>query len=421
VAVLAKTIGTAATIDYRRQQMATTTITAAAAAAAAAAPTTTTAVDTMSTTAATHEFDRRILLTGAAGFIGSAVALHLVRTYPRYLIVGYDALTYAGNMRNLDEIADAGNFRFVKGDIRSQCLLSHVLRQYEIDTILHFAACTHVDNSFGSNSIEFTQTNVVGTHVVLECALQLHRQQRLRMLLAVSSDEVYGGENDEACGEDCTVLAPSNPYAATKSAAEHLVRAYHKSFGLPVVVSRGNNVVGPRQFPEKLIPKFIHMLQQAIPCTIHGRGESRRSFLYVDDVARAFDVLLHRAVIGETYNIGSPREYTVMETYRRLVDLMQCQQTASYIHVRDRNFNDPRYLIDCRRMEALGWRATTSFDDALRLTIDWYRQHPHHFGSPNQLLSTVLVAHSSDAVDVGGSGVVDAVVADDKIAMDTKN
>lgn len=355
-------------------------------------------------------YDRVILLTGAAGFIGSAVAIHLVRTYPRYMVVGYDALTYAGTRRNLLEIADAANFVLVEGDIRSAALVRHVLQQYRVDTIMHFAACTHVDNSFGSNSLEFTETNVVGTHVLLECAR--HHGSLLKLFVAVSSDEVYGGENNEPCREESTLLAPSNPYAATKSASEHLVRAYHKSFGLPVIISRGNNVVGPRQFPEKLVPKFIYLLQQGRPCPIHGRGESRRSFLYVDDVARAFDVLLHRGRIGETYNIGSPREYTVMETYRKLVELMQINNAAAEcVHVRDRNFNDPRYLVDCSKMEALGWRASTSFDEALRRTIAWYRQHPQHFGN----VDACLQAHPAD-----GGGKDDSDDDSDAVAAPTQ-
>lgn len=336
-----------------------------------------------------QEYERVILLTGAAGFIGSNVTLYLVRKYPNYHIIGYDALTYAGFKENLKEIWNESNFTFIKGNILSSDLVNHVLQEHKVDTIIHFAAFSHVCNSFG-NSIEFTKNNILGTHTLLECAKQFKKQ--LRLFISVGTDECYGGESDKPCTEEGTVLRPTNPYASTKCGAEHLSRAYYLSFDLPIIITRGNNVVGPRQHPEKLVPKFITLMQRGEPCPIHGTGESRRSFLYVEDAAEAFDTIMHKGVIGQTYNIGCEWEYTVNETFERLANLLGLSdedKLKSRKNVRDRHFNDFRYMIDCSKMKQLGWEAKTNFDTALRKTIDWYQSNPNHFGN----IDKSLVAH----------------------------
>jgi dTDP-glucose 4,6-dehydratase len=231
---------------------------------------------------------KNILVTGGAGFIGSHVVIRLTKNYPQYKIVNLDKLDYCASLKNLDCIKDAPNYHFIKGDILSEDLVNYVISSHKIDTIMHFAAQTHVDNSFG-NSIQFTKNNVLGTHVLLECA----KVNKIRRFIHVSTDEVYG-ESSFADGViENTMLQPTNPYAATKAGAEYLVKSYYKSFQLPTIITRGNNVYGPHQFPEKIIPKFIGLLHRKKPCYIHGTGEHKRSYLYVEDVARAFDIILH--------------------------------------------------------------------------------------------------------------------------------
>ena len=265
------------------------------------------------------------------------------RRYPKYKILNFDRLDYCSCLANLEEVASLPNYKFVKGDICSADLVNYVLETEKIDTIMHFAAQTHVDNSFG-NSFQFTRNNILGTHVLLEAA-KVHDVVRF---VHVSTDEVYGeGESMETAPmiED-HVLEPTNPYAATKAAAEFLVKSYHRSFGLPVIITRGNNVYGPHQFPEKLIPKFTNQLARGRAVTLHGTGENTRNFLFVEDVARAFDCILHKAEIGKVYNIGAragnePRG-------PQLIKIMGLEdQEASLISfVPDRAFNDLRYTID---------------------------------------------------------------------------
>ena len=249
---------------------------------------------------------QNILITGGAGFIASHVVIRLVKNYPQYNIVNMDMLSYCSCHENvLSAIGEeAPNYKFVKGDICSSDLVSYVLRTEKIDTILHFAAQTHVDNSFG-NSFQFTKHNIMGTHVLLEAA----KNAGIHRFIHVSTDEVYGeGRENEAGMVEAATLEPTNPYAATKAGAEFLVKAYQRSFKLPAIMTRGNNVYGPHQFPEKLIPKFTNQLLRGRAVTLHGDGSNTRNFLFVEDVAEAFDVLLHRGRVGEIYNIGVSNE-----------------------------------------------------------------------------------------------------------------
>jgi dTDP-glucose 4,6-dehydratase len=261
---------------------------------------------------------------------------------------------------------------------------------HRIDTVLHFAAQTHVDNSFG-NSFNFTQTNVMGTHVLLESAKLF--KQNLKLFVHVSTDEVYGEsspQKDATPFDEKSALNPTNPYAATKAAAELIVKSYAQSFGLPIIITRGNNVYGPHQYPEKLIPKFISLLRQGKPCTIHGNGQHRRSFIYVSDVAEAFDVILHRGVPGNIYNIGTHFEITNLEIARKLMKAFKHDDEQSWIvYVEDRNWNDVRYHINLDKLYSLGWSPKISFEDGLQRTIDWYAQNSDHFGN----ITGALVPH----------------------------
>lgn len=327
-----------------------------------------------------------VLMTGCAGFIGSNVLVHLVRKYPNVKWVCFDKLNYCGTSANFKEIVGEKNFKFVKGDIASADLVNHILASEEIDTIVHFAAETHVDNSFG-NSFAFTVTNVIGTHVLLEAARL--RKGGIRRFIHVSTDEVYGeAKKDQERMTERDDLNPTNPYSATKAAAEYLVRAYRACYGLPTIITRGNNVYGPKQYPEKLIPKFINMLARGMKVTIHGSGENQRSFLHVDDVSKAFDIIIHRGKLGAIYNIGSNYEYTNMEVAKKLIGLFGHSDPSQHItHVQDRAFNDFRYHIDMTELEQLGWKQEIDFDTGLKMTKEWFLTNQDHWGDISKALS----------------------------------
>jgi dTDP-glucose 4,6-dehydratase len=250
-----------------------------------------------------------------------------------------------------------------------------MLRRYNIDTIIHFAAQSHVDNSFG-NSIQFTEDNVLGTHCLLECARDYGK---IKLFLHISTDEVYGevDRNHPGCEEEKSLLNPTSPYAATKAAAEFLVRSYYHSFKLPIIITRGNNVYGPNQYPEKLIPRFITNLLQNKKCPIHGDGLSRRNFIYVDDVCRAVDIIMRKGKINEIYNIGSNDEYNVLEILEHLINLLGMEDKSIEEvseKVEDRLFNDSRYCVNSTKLESLGWEQETNFIIGLVKTIDYYQQ-----------------------------------------------
>jgi UDP-glucose 4,6-dehydratase len=315
---------------------------------------------------------KSILITGGAGFIASHVTIRLVREYPQYKIVVIDKLDYCASKRNLDSCKDAPNFKFIKADIQSADLISHVLQTEEIDTIMHFAAQTHVDNSFG-NSLAFTLNNTYGTHVLLE-ATRVYGG--IRRFINVSTDEVYGESSvgaEKGLHEGST-LEPTNPYSAAKAGAEMMVKAYMTSYKLPCIITRGNNVYGPHQFPEKLIPKFALRASRGDDLPVHGDGTSHRSFLFVEDVAEAFDVVLHKGDIGEVYNIGTQKERTVMDVAHQIAKIFKLPE-GKIIKVKDRAFNDQRYFICDQKLASLGWVERTSWEEGLKRTIDWYLKH----------------------------------------------
>jgi UDP-glucose 4,6-dehydratase len=264
-----------------------------------------------------------------------------------------------------------------------------VLKEQKIDTILHFAAQTHVDNSFG-NSFAFTQTNIYGTHVLLESAKMC---DTLKRFVHVSTDEVYGeGEDfDTDPMKENHVLEPTNPYAATKAGAEFLVKSYFRSFNLPCLITRGNNVYGPHQFPEKLIPKFTNQLMKGLPLTIHGDGSNTRNFLYVTDVASAFDIIMHKGTPGHVYNIGGKNELPNIDVARTLLKVFgkEAEEDKLITFVPDRSFNDLRYTIDSSKLHELGWTEKMSWEEGLKTTVDWYKKFTSRYGN----IDAALVAH----------------------------
>ena len=281
----------------------------------------------------------------------------------------------------------------MKGSITSPDLVNYVLRVEKVDTIMHFAAQTHVDNSFG-NSFSFTEANILGTHVLLEAA----KEAKVGLFVHVSTDEVYGdGETGEPSHEG-SPLEPTNPYAATKAGAEYLVKAYHRSFQLPIIITRGNNVYGPHQYPEKIIPKFVNQLMRGLPLTLHGTGSNTRNYLFVEDVARAFDVILHKGKVGDIYNIGGTNEKSNIEVARLLLDALgmvekagslEAAEKANIIFVPDRPFNDLRYPLDCGRLNSLGWVEQETFELGLSKTVEWYKKFSGNWDD----VESALVAH----------------------------
>ena len=334
---------------------------------------------------------RNVLITGGAGFIASHVAILLAKKYPQYKIVVVDKLDYCANLNNLRSVAGLMNFKFVKGDIGSADLMTYVMRSEAIDTVMHFAAQTHVDNSFG-NSFEFTENNIRGTHVLLETVKTLGTIKRF---LHVSTDEVYGEssyENNEANVEAASLLEPTNPYSATKAGAEMLVMAYGRSYNLPYVITRGNNVYGPHQYPEKAIPKFIMLAKNGMKIPIHGDGLATRSYMHVYDAASAFDAILHKGETKGVYNIGAHEERTVLSVAQDIGKSLGKDILQTIEHVQDRKFNDRRYFIDCSKLLALGWTQKVSWEEGLKETIEWYTKNDDQSGYWGNL-SGALVAH----------------------------
>lgn len=298
-----------------------------------------------------------------------------------------DKLDYCSNLKNLRPSQSSPNFKFVKGDIASADLVNYLLITESIDTIMHFAAQTHVDNSFG-NSFEFTKNNIYGTHVLLE-ACKVTGQ--IRRFIHVSTDEVYGETDEDAVvgNHEASQLLPTNPYSATKAGAEMLVMAYGRSYGLPVITTRGNNVYGPNQFPEKLIPKFILLAMRGKPLPIHGDGANVRSYLYCEDVAEAFEVILHKGEVGHVYNIGTKKERRVIDVARDICKLFSIDPETNIKFVENRPFNDQRYFLDDEKLKNLGWSEHTTWEEGLRKTMEWYTSNPDWWGD----VSGALLPH----------------------------
>jgi UDP-glucose 4,6-dehydratase len=332
---------------------------------------------------------RRILVTGGAGFIGSHVVRRLLAKQ-KYQVIVLDALTECSSMMNLDDVKDHINFSFVRGDIKSMDLVSHILEKANIDTVMHFAAHTHVDASFG-NSVEFTMNNTVGTHVLLEAC---RKHGGIQRIINVSTDEVYGSEMWNERHEETSRLEPTNPYSAAKAGAEMVAHAYYTSYKLPIITTRGNNVYGPGQFPEKLIPKLILRAHMGEKMPLHGNGSAARSYLHVDDVAAAFETVLHRGVPGQIYNIGTTLEKTNLEVAYDICRLFHLDPTEQITHVKDRLFNDRRYFVSSDKLTALGWEPRITWVDGLRTTAMWYIQNAsNHWKSAD--VNAALQSHQT--------------------------
>ncbi len=321
-----------------------------------------------------------ILITGVAGFIGSHLSEYLSNKYPALNFIGIDKLSYCSNLKNISNVGS--NFKFIQADICELDFMRFLLTEYQIDIIIHFAAYSHVDHSFG-NSLEFTKNNIVGTHSLLEAARaynDIYRQSDLKGIkkfIHVSTDEVYGSVDD--ISSENSILDPTNPYSASKAAAEHLVRSYYHSFKLPIIITRGNNVYGPKQFPEKVIPRFCLNLLNDQKCAIQGTGQQSRSFMYIDDVVKAFECVLFKGKIGEIYNIGIDKEYSINQLSQMIIKKLKNDNGNWIEYVKDRDFNDIRYNINFDKLIELGWSPEITFEEGLDLTIEWYKNHLNYW------------------------------------------
>lgn len=322
----------------------------------------------------------RLLITGGAGFIGSHVVRRLVKTYQQYSIVNLDALTYAGNLANLSDVQNEPNYRFVKGDITDKEFIQQLFRDEQFDGVIHLAAESHVDRSI-TGPDAFIQTNVVGTANLLNAAVESWKgQMEGKRFYHVSTDEVFGSLGPEGMFSETTAYDPRSPYSASKAASDHLVRAYHHTYGLSVVISNCSNNYGSHHFPEKLIPLIIHNIKNKRPLPVYGKGENIRDWLWVEDHARAIDVIFHQGRSGETYCIGGNNEWKNIDVVKLLCRLMdaklgraagESEQLITY--VTDRPGHDARYAIDASKLKnELGWEPTQPFESLLSQTIDWY-------------------------------------------------
>jgi dTDP-glucose 4,6-dehydratase len=308
----------------------------------------------------------KILVTGGAGFIGSNFVRHVLAHHPGDSVVNLDALTYAGNLENLRDVEANPRYRFVKGDICDGAVVRETMRG--TDAVVHFAAETHVDRS-NLGADDFLRTNVTGTFTLLEAA----RELGIGRFLAVSTDEVYGSIAEGAARES-DVLNPSNPYSASKAAADLLARAYWTTHRLPVIVTRSSNNFGPYQYPEKVIPLFVTNAIEDRPLPLYGDGRNVRDWLYVLDNCAAIDLVLRKGLDGEIYNIGGAAEVQNVTLTRRILSLLGKPESL-ITPVADRPGHDRRYALDSGKVHALGWRPAATFDEALAATVEWYRTH----------------------------------------------
>ncbi|HQT58868.1 dTDP-glucose 4,6-dehydratase [Daejeonella sp.] len=322
----------------------------------------------------------KILITGGAGFIGSHVVRRFVNTYPEYKIINLDKLTYAGNLANLKDVEEKQNYEFVKGDIVDAIFIDQLFADQDFDAVIHLAAESHVDRSI-SSPLEFVMTNVVGTVNLLNAAKKYWTGEYLnKRFYHVSTDEVYGALGEEEMFTEETSYDPHSPYSASKASSDHFVRAYQDTYGLNAVISNCSNNYGSYHFPEKLIPLAINNIKNNKPVPIYGKGENVRDWLWVEDHARAIDLIFHKAESGTTYNIGGHNEWKNIDLIRLLCKIMDRklgrEEGASerlLTFVADRAGHDLRYAIDSSKLQKdLGWKPSLKFEEGLEKTMDWY-------------------------------------------------
>jgi len=308
----------------------------------------------------------RLLVTGGAGFIGSHFIRHLLSTYPDYEVTNLDNLTYAGNPDNVSDIADNPKYSFLQGDIADKKLVDELAGK--ADAIINFAAETHVDNSI-NDPTPFLTTNVIGTQVLIEAALK-HKHARY---IQISTDEVYGDIEEGQFSEN-SPLKPSSPYSASKAAGDLLCLAAHRTYGLPVLISRCSNNYGPNQYPEKIVPFFIQKLLKGEKVPVYGDGSNIRDWLHVTDHCRAVDLVLHQGKVGEVYNVGANNEHSNIEITKKMLGILGLPEDQ-FAFVKDRPGHDIRYAIDAVKIRnELGWKPTVDFESGFRETVEWYKK-----------------------------------------------
>lgn len=327
--------------------------------------------------------EKTICITGGAGFIGSHVVRLFVKKYPNYRIVIVDNLTYAGNLENLSDVENNQNYKFVKADITNQKQINTLFHVYSFDGIIHLAAESHVDRSI-TNPLEFINTNIIGTVNLLHAAKERWKgNYDGKVFYHISTDEVFGSLDNQGFFTETTPYDPRSPYSASKASSDHLVRAYHNTYGLPILISNCSNNYGPNQFPEKLIPLAINNIKKSNPIPVYGKGENIRDWLYVEDHAKAIDTLFHHGKKGETYTIGGNNEWKNIDLIRLLCRYMdeKLKRTPGtseklITYVTDRAGHDLRYAIDSSKLRReLGWEPSLTFEEGLRKTVDWYLEH----------------------------------------------
>lgn len=326
---------------------------------------------------------KTIMITGGAGFIGSHLVRLFVQKYPDYKIVNLDALTYAGNLENLKDVEQAPNYVFEKGDITNEEEINKLFDKYTFDAVIHLAAESHVDRSI-IDPLAFVRTNVLGTAVLLNVSRKFWKDNyEGKKFYHVSTDEVYGSLGEEGFFTETTPYDPRSPYSASKASSDHFVMAYHHTYGLPVVMSNCSNNYGSHHFPEKLIPLMINNIKTNRPLPVYGKGENVRDWLWVEDHARAIDVIFHQGTDGEKYNIGGFNEWKNIDLVFLLCNIMdrkldRPQGTSAQLitYVKDRAGHDLRYAIDATKLtEELGWEPSLQFEEGLEKTVDWYMQN----------------------------------------------
>jgi dTDP-glucose 4,6-dehydratase len=325
-------------------------------------------------------FDKTILVTGGAGFIGSHVIRLFVNKYPNYKIVNGDALTYAGNLENLKDVQNQPNYAFAKIDITDEAGVEELFNQYHFDAVIHLAAESHVDRSI-LDPLAFVKTNVLGTAILLNaCRKHWAGNHEGKLFYHVSTDEVYGSLGEKGFFTEETPYDPHSPYSASKAASDHFVMAYHDTYGLPVVMSNCSNNYGSHHFPEKLIPLMINNIKNNKPLPVYGKGENVRDWLFVEDHARAIDTIFHNGKLGASYNVGGFNEWKNIDLVHLLCSIMDKKlgraagESAKLItYVKDRAGHDLRYAIDATKLnKELGWSPSLQFEEGLEKTVEWY-------------------------------------------------